>query len=149
VVVLLAAAATAVVVLSSKSATTDEATTTTTSSSTSPSPSTSTTTTDSSSTTTYKDGTYTATGSYQTPGGTESIGVTVTLSGDMITDASVTQNASGGEAEEYQSAFAGGFKSLVVGKKIEDVSLTRVAGSSLTPNGFNNAIAAIESQAKA
>lgn len=148
-VVLLAAAATAVVVLSSKSATTDEATTTTTSSSTSPSPSTSTTTTDSSSTTTYKDGTYTATGSYQTPGGTESIGVTVTLSGDMITDASVTQNASGGEAEEYQSAFAGGFKSLVVGKKIEDVSLTRVAGSSLTPNGFNNAIAAIESQAKA
>lgn len=149
VVVLLAAAATAVVVLSSKSATTDEATTTTTSSSTSPSPSTSTTTTDSSSTTTYKDGTYTATGSYQTPGGTESIGVTVTPSGDMITDASVTQNASGGEAEEYQSAFAGGFKSLVVGKKIEDVSLTRVAGSSLTPNGFNNAIAAIESQAKA
>lgn len=151
VVVLLALAATAVVVLSSKSATTDEATTTTTSSSTSPSPSTSTSTTtnDSSSTTTYKDGTYTATGSYQTPGGTESIGVTVTLSGDMITDASVTQNASGGEAEEYQSAFAGGFKSLVVGKKIEDVSLTRVAGSSLTPNGFNNAIAAIESQAKA
>lgn len=98
---------------------------------------------------TFKDGTYTATGSYQTPGGQESIDLTVTLSGNTITDAKVVQNASGGEAAEYQSKFASGYKSLVVGKKITDVSLTRVAGSSLTPVGFNNAISDIENQAKA
>lgn len=98
---------------------------------------------------TFKDGTYTATGSYQTPGGQESIDLTVTLSGNTITDAKVVQNASGGEAAEYQSKFASGYRSLVVGKKITDVSLTRVAGSSLTPVGFNNAISDIENQAKA
>ena len=98
---------------------------------------------------TFKDGTYTATGSYQTPGGQESIDVTLTLSGNTITDAKLTQNATGGEAAEFQSKFASGYKSLVVGKKITDVSLTRVAGSSLTPIGFNNAISDIENQAKA
>lgn len=98
---------------------------------------------------TFKDGTYTATGSYQTPGGQESIDLTVTLSGNTITDAKVVQNASGGEAAEYQSKFGSGYKSLVVGKKITDVSLTRVAGSSLTPVGLNNAISDIENQAKA
>ena len=98
---------------------------------------------------TFKDGTYTATGSYQTPGGQESIDLTVTLSGNTITDAKVVQNASGGEAAEYQSKFGSGYRSLVVGKKITDVSLTRVAGSSLTPVGFNNAIEDIENQAKA
>lgn len=97
----------------------------------------------------FKDGTYTATGSYQTPGGRESIGVTVDLADNIISDATVQQNAISGEAQEFQSAFASGFKSQVVGKKIDQVSLSRVAGSSLTPIGFNNAIDDIENQAKA
>lgn len=97
----------------------------------------------------FKDGTYSATGSYQTPGGRESIDVTVTLSSGTITEANVIQNATSGEAEEYQGAFVSNFKSQVVGKKINEVSLARVAGSSLTPIGFNNAIDDIESKAKA
>lgn len=97
----------------------------------------------------YKDGTYSATGNYQTPGGRESIDVTVTLSSGAITDATVEQNARGGEAEEYQNKFVSSFKSQVVGKKIDEVSLSRVAGSSLTPNGFNSAIKDIANQAKA
>lgn len=98
---------------------------------------------------TVKDGTYTATGIYQTPGGQESIGVTVTLSGGNVTDAKVTQEGKTDEAQEYQAAFASAFKSQVVGKKISDVSLSRVAGSSLTPRGFNSAISDIENQAQA
>lgn len=147
VIALIAIAATAVIVMGSNNKANDSTTsdTTTTSSADTPSTSSSTTT----SATSFKDGTYTATGSYQTPGGSESIGVTLTLSSGTITDASVQQNASGGEAEEYQSKFASGFKSQVVGKKITDVSLSRVAGSSLTPNGFNNALQTIEEQAKA
>lgn len=97
----------------------------------------------------YKDGTYNATGSYRTPGGQESIGVKVTLTSGVISDISVTQNASGGEAEEYQDAFVSDYKSQVVGKKIDEVSLSRVAGSSLTPNGFNSAITAIKTDAEA
>jgi flagellar basal body-associated protein FliL len=65
----------------------------------------------------YEDGTYQSTGAYRTPGGQESIGVTVTLAGGVITDASITQNASGGEAEEYQERFTNAYKSEVVGKR--------------------------------
>lgn len=97
----------------------------------------------------YKDGTYSATGNYRTPGGQESIEVKLTLADGVITDASVTQNASGGEAEEYQSMFVSGYKSEVVGKKIDEVNVSRVAGSSLTPSGFNAALDEIKSDAKA
>lgn len=97
----------------------------------------------------YKDGTYTETGSYSTPGGRESIGVTVTLKDSVITSTTMTQNARTGEAREYQSDFESGYKSLVVGKNIDAVSLSRVAGSSLTSNGFNAAIDQIKTDAKA
>lgn len=147
VVALIAVIATAVIVMSANNSANDTSNETASiSPSASPSSSTESTTNSSSE---LKDGTYSATGSYQTPGGQESIGVTVTLTGGTITDASVTQQGKTGEAEEYQAKFASGFKSQVVGKKIDEVSLTRVAGSSLTPNGFNNAIDDIENQAKA
>ncbi len=141
VVALLVAATTAVIVWGTGKSEEDTSTTAT---SVSPSISASV-----SASTEFKDGIYSATGSYQTPGGTESIGVKVTLSSGTITDASVTQNATHGEAKEYQAAFASAFKSQVVGKKISEVSLSRVAGSSLTPIGFNNAIDSIEQQASA
>lgn len=142
VVALLVAAATAVIVLSANN-NSQQSTTSETTASVSPS------SFPSSESSTLKDGTYSADGSYQTPGGQESIGVTVTLAGGTITDASVEQQGKTGEAEEYQSKFASGFKSEVVGKKIDEVSLTRVAGSSLTPDGFNDALADIQTQAKA
>lgn len=98
---------------------------------------------------TYKDGSYTAEGSYMTPGGKESIDVKVTLADGTVTDATVTQKPISREAQTYQAAFVSGYKSQVVGKKISEVSLSRTAGSSLTPNGFNSAIDAIKSQAEA
>jgi lipopolysaccharide export LptBFGC system permease protein LptF len=99
--------------------------------------------------TNFKDGTYDATGSYATPGGQESIDVKVTLASGVITDATVTQQAISDEAHEYQAAFVSGYKSQVVGRKISDVSLSRVSGSSLTPGGFNSALDIIKSQAAA
>ncbi len=145
VIVLLVAATTAVIVFTGGNNNTTTNDTTQTTASTSVSPSASTTV----STSVLKDGTYSATGSYQTPGGQESIGVTVTLADGTITNASVTQKGKTGEAQEFQAAFVSGFKSQVVGKKITDISLSRVAGSSLTPNGFNSAIDDIEKQAQA
>lgn len=144
VVVLIAIIATVIIVASNNGSTTNNAVSTSTTPAIDTPTNTSTTTA-----TNFKDGTYNANGSYQTPGGMESINVSVTLSGGTITDAKVGLNATSGEAEEYQSKFASGFKSQVVGKKINEVSLTRVAGSSLTPKGFNSAIADIENQAKA
>ncbi len=100
------------------------------------------------STRTFKDGTYTASGNYSTPGGKESVTVTVTLKNNVITEVSTTGSATRGDSAEYQSAFLSGYKSQVVGKPISDVSLSRVAGSSLTSNGFNKALDAIENDAK-
>ncbi len=146
VVALIAIAATAVIVVSANSSKQEPSEEAAASVSPSTSPSTSTEATASASE--FKDGTYSADGSYQTPGGRESIGVTVTLKSGVITYATVEQHATAGEAEEYQSKFAGAFRSQVVGKKIDEVSLSRIAGSSLTPNGFNNAITEIESKAQ-
>jgi hypothetical protein len=150
VIVLLVVAATAVVVMSGNNAAkqTTDATASSSpevSASVSPTASTEAAATNSS----FKNGTYSATGSYQTPGGQESIGVKVTIADGVITDANVTQEGKTGEAQEYQSKFVSGYKSQVVGKKISDVNLSRVAGSSLTPIGFNDAINDIEKQATA
>lgn len=97
----------------------------------------------------YKDGNYTATGSYTSPGGREKITITITLKDGKVSGTSATQGATDDEAEEYQAKFISGYKSQVVGKDIDSLSLTRVSGSSLTPQGFNNAIEQIKNQAKA
>lgn len=103
--------------------------------------------TDASSNHTYNDGNYTATGNYTTPGGTESITVTVTLAGDTVSSVSAKGSASRGDSVQYQSKFLSGYKSQVVGKAIDSVSLSRVSGSSLTSNGFNAAIEKIKDEA--
>lgn len=100
-------------------------------------------------TSSYQNGTYTATGSYVSPGGRESIGLTVTIENGFITSTGLQQNATDGEAREYQAAFAGGYSELVVGKSVDEVSLSRVAGSSLTSNGFNDALDQIKADAAA
>ena len=98
---------------------------------------------------TYKDGTYTATGSYMSPGGQDQLGVTLTLKGDIVTDATVTPAAGDNTSARYQSVFIAGYKQYVIGKDISTLKLTKVSGSSLTGAGFNDAVAKIEAQAKA
>ena len=98
---------------------------------------------------TYADGTYTAEGSYQTPESVETISVTVTLENDVITAVEVTGNPTKRESEEYQADFIGGIQEVVVGKDIDEISVSRVAGSSLTSGGFNDAIAQIKDEAAA
>jgi uncharacterized protein with FMN-binding domain len=98
---------------------------------------------------TYTDGSYTATGSYQTPESVEELTVTVTLAGDVVTAVEVTGNPTKAESRQYQSEFIGGIADVVVGEDIDDLAVSRVAGSSLSSGGFNNAIEDIKSQAAA
>lgn len=92
----------------------------------------------------YIDGTYTATGTYTSPGGKESLPVTLTLEGDVIVDVSVQTPATNPTSQKFQTIFADNFTPLVVGKNIDDLNLTKVSGSSLTPAGFNDALAQIK-----
>ncbi len=100
-------------------------------------------------TTKVLNGTYQATGSYDSPGGTEAVKVSLTLSNDVVTAASVQSETNDPTAAAYQSYFISGYKSQVVGKKVSDIKLTNVAGSSLTSQGFNEALANIVCQAEA
>ncbi|KTS62650.1 hypothetical protein NS206_10020 [Microbacterium testaceum] len=107
-------------------------------------------TTDSSTTSsTYKDGTYEATGQYATPESVETVDVTLTIADDTITAVEVTGDPQAAESKRYQSEFIGGIQAEVVGKKIDDISVSKVAGSSLTSGGFNKAVDTIKTEAKA
>lgn len=97
----------------------------------------------------YADGTYTAEGTYSTPESVETITVTVTLKDDKVTEVEVTGDPQKAESRQYQSQFIGGISAEVVGKDIDQISVSRVAGSSLTSSGFNAAIAEIKQQAAA
>lgn len=110
--------------------------------------STSSTADSSSSSSSYTDGEYEAEGSYSTPGGTSKVTVDLTLEGDTITAVTVTPGSSG-PSLQYQQKFAGGIADEVVGKSIDDLSVTKVAGSSLTSGGFNKAIEEIKADASA
>lgn len=96
----------------------------------------------------YKDGTYSVTTSYRVPEAPQqSMGVKVTLKGDVITDVVVTELATDGTSRMYQDAFVGGYKTFVVGKNIAEISLSRVSGASLTSKSFNDALSLIMSKA--
>ncbi len=96
----------------------------------------------------YRDGTYNATGVYTSPGGAEKIGVTLTLKGDVITAAEVQKMATIEVSVKMQTVFADNYKQQVIGKNISEVKLDKVSGSSLTPKGFNDAVAKIKVQAQ-
>ncbi|MEV7757339.1 hypothetical protein AB0O16_10130 [Microbacterium sp. NPDC089180] len=98
---------------------------------------------------TYADGTYEATGQYATPESVETIDVTLTIAGDTVTAVEVTGDPQAAESKRYQSEFIGGIQDEVVGKKLDEISVSKVAGSSLTSGGFNTAVETIKTEAKA
>ncbi|MDP9027419.1 MAG: FMN-binding protein [Actinomycetota bacterium] len=97
----------------------------------------------------YKDGTYTENGDYTSPGGPQSVTVKLTLTGNKVTAVTVTGHASDPTAKSYQAQFVGGISAEVVGKDIDSLNVSRVAGSSLTSGGFNAALKAIKADALA
>ena len=97
---------------------------------------------------TYRNGTYNVTGNYTSPGGPESIDVTVTLENDIVTEVDVVSNATRPISKEKQGIFIANFEPQVIGKKIDEVKLDKVSSSSLTPKGFNDALEKVKEQAK-
>lgn len=99
-------------------------------------------------TSTYKDGTYKATGTYTSPAGEETASISLTLKDDVITNAIFTVSATNPGSKVWQGKFNEGYEAVVVGKKIDELSLSVVNGSSLTPKGFMDAVADIKVEAK-
>ncbi|SMH33677.1 FMN-binding domain-containing protein [Rathayibacter oskolensis] len=97
----------------------------------------------------YADGTYDAQGSYTSPGGSETVGVSLTLEGGVVTAVTVTPESENPTGEQYQERFAGGIAGEVVGKSIDEIDVSKVSGSSLTSTGFNDAVETIKADAAA
>ncbi|WP_142060726.1 FMN-binding protein [Pseudarthrobacter sp. B4EP4b] len=97
---------------------------------------------------TYKDGTYSADGNYVSPNGTETVGVELTLAGDTVTGVNITQHPSNPNTRKFQGQFAGGIAAQIVGKNIDELNVSKVAGSSLTSGGFNQAVDKIKQEAQ-
>lgn len=95
----------------------------------------------------YKNGTFTATGTYRSPEGTDALDVTVTIQNDIVTAVSLVEKPSNSTSKLWQDAFAAGYQPFVIGKSLADLKLTNVSGASLTPKGFNDAIKQIRTQA--
>lgn len=96
----------------------------------------------------YKDGTYSADGTYVSPNGTETVGVTLTLAGGAVSDVQITPHPSNPNTKKFQGEFSGGISSQIVGKKLDEIKVSKVAGSSLTSGGFNQAVEKIKSEAR-
>ncbi|WP_411700044.1 FMN-binding protein [Conyzicola sp.] len=95
----------------------------------------------------YTDGEYTESAEYQSPNGTEEVTVTVTLADGVITAVESVGDGDNPNSKRYQTEFADGIADVVVGKNIDDISVDKVAGSSLTSDGFNAAIEKIKADA--
>lgn len=100
---------------------------------------------------TFKDGSYSAEGSYTIPEArTEKIAVQLTIKDDKIESVVVTPEFKIRDSQEFQQDFASGISSIVVGKKLAtNFDVSQVNGSSLTGSGFKMALLAIKTKAKA
>ncbi len=96
----------------------------------------------------FKDGAYSATGSYMSPGGKDEIDVNLTLKDNVITDINAIAKPGDDISKKYMKMFRDNYKTLVVGKNISELKLDKVSGSSLTSIGFNDAISQIRVQSK-
>lgn len=96
----------------------------------------------------YEDGTYDASAEYPDGNGNPtSIDVELTVEDDVVTAVTVTPGAADGTSLQYQNRFAGGIDDEVVGEDLADLEVGPVSGSSLTPGGFNDAVAQIQDEA--
>lgn len=97
----------------------------------------------------YTDGTYSASGSYFSPGGSEEIDIEVTIADGIIVEASATPTATLPQSLRYQNLFADGISGVAVGEPItSDINQSSVNGSSLTLAGFNDALEEVRAQAR-
>ena len=93
----------------------------------------------------YEDGEYTVEGRYS--GGSKSIIVKVELHDDKIRKVAVTPNTTIRMSLNLQKRFAEAVPEVVVGQPIDEVHLDKLAGSSKTTQGFNDALEKVKSEA--
>lgn len=99
--------------------------------------------------TTFVDGTYNTEVSYLTPSRkSHDMVITLSVENDVVTKAAVTYDGISGPSNSHHKRFDTNYQSGVVGVALDEISLSRVGGASLTTNAFNEAVTNIEAKAR-
>lgn len=92
---------------------------------------------------------YNVVGTYSSPAGPEEIGIQLNLVDGTVQSVSVDLKAEHPVSKGYQEQFAEGIGELAIGQPIDSLNVGIVNGSSLTPDGFNNAVEQIVAEMNA
>lgn len=96
----------------------------------------------------YRDGSYSAEGGYQSPAGPETVGVELAIADGVITAVTVTPQSENSVSAKLQGQLAAGIGDLVIGQPLETIEeFDAVNGSSLSPEGFQEAVEKIKEEA--
>ncbi len=87
---------------------------------------------------------YSATIDYYPEGKNESINVSLTLRDLIIIDVTSVHSMNNGKSRIYQTGFEAEIQPIVVGKNINTLDLSRIAGASFTTDAFLQAVKKIK-----
>jgi len=87
---------------------------------------------------------YSAIVNYFPEGKNESISVSLTLNSSIITEVTTVHSKNDGKSRMYQTAFESEIQPHVVGKDINTLNITRIAGASFTTDAFLQAVQKIK-----
>lgn len=97
----------------------------------------------------YKNGTFSQSGSYKSPAGDENATFQFTIADNVVTGVELTTTAENQLSKKFQGFFIDGIKKEIIGKKVDELgTFSRVNGSSLTPTAFNQAVTALKAEAQ-
>lgn len=97
----------------------------------------------------YSDGSYTATIDYTVPKGeTNRIVVQLTIADDTVTSVSTTNTYEDEVSSRYIGGFEEAIEASVTEVKLDEISLSRVGGASITTAAFMDALSDIATKAK-
>lgn len=81
-------------------------------------------------------------------GGPSYLDVTLTLGEGVVTAVTVKPQATNETSRGYQERFAAAVPDEVTGKSLDEANVGKLAGASTCPDGFNDALAKIQDQAR-
>lgn len=96
----------------------------------------------------YRDGEYVVDSNYDIPYGyIEPMRVTVVLSDDKIASTTVSFETVDYTSTLYQAEFKNLIRTRTIGRHLDEVSISRVGGASLTTGAYNKALEKIKAEA--
>lgn len=95
---------------------------------------------------TYANGRFTSIATYG-PVGEDKIDVAITVSGQKVSQVTVTPHPATPISKKYQTGFVKEIKSAIVGKPLKNLKVSKVAGASWTSDAFNKALEVVRQEA--